>query len=91
MTPFVFKKTGMNWLLFWGNWLTWQPPPPAQRELFILPSNVTVPKLDRNGYLWYEVRFSQRRKEIYSRGGSDACDDQFHERHLGQRYPGICE
>jgi HK97 family phage portal protein len=57
MTPFVLKKTSMLWLLFWGNALIWQPPPPAQRELFILPANVTTPKLDQGGYLWYEVRF----------------------------------
>jgi len=63
MTPFIFKKTGINWLLFWGNWLTWQPPPPAERELFILPTNVTTPKLDKNGYLWYEVLFPNREKK----------------------------
>lgn len=64
MTPFIFKKTGINWLLFWGNWLTWQPAPPAQRELFILPTNVTVPRLDRNGYLWYQVRFPNGEKKF---------------------------
>jgi HK97 family phage portal protein len=57
MSPFMLKKMSIMWLLFWGNALIWQPPPPALRELFILPANVTTPKLDPNGYLWYEVRF----------------------------------
>lgn len=58
MTPFIFKKTKMMWEMFWGNSLIWMPPPPAARELFILPTNMTTPKIDPNGNLWYEVRFS---------------------------------
>jgi len=57
MSPFILKKTSIMWLLFWGNALIWQPAPPVQRELFILPTNVTTPKMDKNGDLWYEVRF----------------------------------
>jgi len=57
MTPFILKKTAMTWLLFWGNALLWQPAPPAPRELFILPANMTTPKQDKKGDLWYEVRF----------------------------------
>jgi HK97 family phage portal protein len=57
MTPFMLKKTAINWLLFWGNALIWLPTPPAERELFILPVNMTLPKLDPQGNLWYEVRF----------------------------------
>lgn len=64
MTPFILKKTGMMWLLFWGNTLIWNPPPPAERELFILPTNMTQPKLDKNGYLWYEVRFPNGDKKL---------------------------
>lgn len=64
MTPFILKRTSMMWLLFWGNALIWQPPPPAWRELFILPTNVTTPKLDPNGYLWYEVRFPNGDKKF---------------------------
>jgi len=64
MTPFVLKKTSVMWLLFWGNALIWQPAPPAQRELFILPTNMTTPKLDQNGYLWYEVRFPNGDKKM---------------------------
>ena len=67
MTPFMMKKTAIMWLLSWGNALIWQPAPPAGRELFILPSNMTVPKLDADGNLWYEVRFpSGERKFIPS-------------------------
>ena len=57
MTPFILKKTVITWLQFWGNALIWLPPPPAPRELFILPANRTWPKLAPNGDLWYEVQF----------------------------------
>jgi HK97 family phage portal protein len=57
MTPFIMKKTSIMWLLSWGNSLIWQPPPPAARELFILPTNMTLPKMDPSGNLWFEVRF----------------------------------
>ena len=57
MTPFILKKTVMNWLMFWGNALIWQPVPPAKRELFILPANRTYPLMNPNGDLWYEVHF----------------------------------
>jgi len=64
MTPFILKKTAMQWLLSWGNALIWQPPPPTDRELFILPANMTNPKLDPSGNLWYEVRFPNGEKRI---------------------------
>jgi len=64
MSPFIFKKTVTSWLLSWGNALIWLPPPPALRELFVLPTNVTMPKLDPNGYLWYEVRFPNGEKKM---------------------------
>ncbi|MCI0549892.1 MAG: phage portal protein [Anaerolineae bacterium] len=64
MTPFVLKKTAVLWLLSWGNALIWQPPPPAPREFFILPTNMTVPKLDPSGNLWYEVRFPNGEKRF---------------------------
>lgn len=57
MTPFILKKTVVNWLMFWGNGLIWQPAPPAPRELFILPANRTYPKMTPSGDLWYEVQF----------------------------------
>jgi HK97 family phage portal protein len=64
MSPFVFKKTVAMWLLSWGNALIWQPAPPALRELFILPTNVTTPKFDPSGNLWYEVRFPNGEKRF---------------------------
>lgn len=64
MTPFIFKKTCITWLQFWGNSLIWQPPPPAPRELFILPANTTTPMLDGNGDLWYQVVFPNGDKRM---------------------------
>ena len=52
MTPFIFKKTLINWLLYWGNALAWQPAG-SFRELYILPANLTYPTFDRQGDLWY--------------------------------------
>jgi HK97 family phage portal protein len=63
MTPFILKKTAINWLLFWGNALIWMPPPPAARELYILPTNMTQPMLDQNGELWYQVRFANGKQK----------------------------
>ena len=55
MTPFVWKKTIIQWLLNWGNSYIWQPPD-AYRELFILPANVTYPVFDQEGSLWFKTR-----------------------------------
>jgi HK97 family phage portal protein len=52
MNPFVWKRTIINWLLFWGNAYIWQPVS-EYPELFILPSSTTYPVLDENGDLWY--------------------------------------
>jgi len=56
MTPFIFKKTVMEWLLFWGNAYIWEPPQ-RYRELFILSSSATTAKLDKLGDLYYETTF----------------------------------
>ncbi|HAE59752.1 MAG TPA: phage portal protein [Anaerolineae bacterium] len=65
MTPFIFKRTIMNWAMFWGNGLIWMPPPPAQRELFILPTSQVRLLQDKDGYLWYELRLpSQKLKYL---------------------------
>ena len=64
MTPSVFMGTFVRWLIFWGNGLIWSPPPPARRELFILPTNMTLPKMDPDGNLWYEVRFPNGEKKF---------------------------
>ena len=63
MTPFIFKKMVIDWTLFWGNGLVWQPPAPAERELFVLPTNLVRPLLDKTGYLWYEVRMPAGKKK----------------------------
>jgi HK97 family phage portal protein len=62
MTPFIMKKTCMQWLMFWGNALIWKPLK-SPLELFILPSNMTWPKMDPNGDLWYEVMFPNGQKK----------------------------
>lgn len=64
MTPLIFVKTCVTWLQFWGNALIWSPPPPAPRELFILPTSSTTPKLDANGNLWYLVVFPNGEKKL---------------------------
>lgn len=58
MTPLVFKKLAITWLLTYGAAYVWQPPRAAgrRRELFILPTNVTTPYFDQAGQLWYEVK-----------------------------------
>ncbi len=55
MTPFVFKKTIVEWLIFWGNAYIWRPV--GSKELFILHSSATTPKLDDNGNKVYDVVF----------------------------------
>ncbi len=59
MTPFVFKKSIIMWLLNYGAAYVWEPVrrPGGRRELFILRSNVTRPVFDDKGELWYEVRW----------------------------------
>lgn len=55
-TPFLFKKSAIQWLLFYGNAYIWSPAvTPPQK--FVLPSDSVAPVLDRQGALWYEVRF----------------------------------
>lgn len=58
MTPFVFKKTAIQWLLTHGEAHIWQPPrqPGRRNELFILPSNVTETKIEDDGRVWYEIK-----------------------------------
>ena len=56
MIPFIWKKTIVNWLMFWGNAYIWAPPG-YYRELFILPANATYPVMDPDGNLWYSTIF----------------------------------
>ncbi len=61
MSPFVWKKTIMQWLICWGNAYVWQMP--GLRELMILPSYLVTPGYDRDGNLWYRVTWSADRLE----------------------------
>lgn len=58
MTPFVFKKLAVMWLVTRGAAYLWEPPRQAgrRREIFILPTNITEAVFDDNGQLWYEVK-----------------------------------
>ncbi len=62
MVPFIWKKTIMNWLIFWGNAYIWQPVGPY-RELFILPASATYPVIDKDGNLWYSTIFPNFEQE----------------------------
>jgi len=53
-SPFIFKKTVIQWLIYWGNAYIWQPPG-SYRELFILRADATAPSFDADGDLWYRT------------------------------------
>lgn len=63
MIPFVWKKTIVTWLLFWGNAYIWLPPGPYP-EMFILPANKTYPVLDEDGNKWYSTTFPNDKEEM---------------------------
>lgn len=65
MTPLVFKKMTIMWLLTYGAAYIWQPPRRAgqRRELFVLRSDETWPDFDVNGMLWYRTKFADGRVE----------------------------
>jgi len=56
MNPFVFKKTIILWLIYYGNAYIWAPKV-DYRELFILPADKTFPVFDQNGNIWYQTVF----------------------------------
>ena len=55
VSPFLFKKQVMNWLIFWGNAYVWTPPG-FPREMFVLPASKVEPVFDEAGNLWYEYK-----------------------------------
>jgi len=62
MTPFVHKRTIMQWLICWGNAYVWKPPRLVgqREELFILNANTTRPLFDINtGEIWYQTIFAR--------------------------------
>lgn len=61
-TPFQFKKSAIEWLLFYGNTYIWQPIV-GPRQLLILPADQTTPVFDLDGNLWYRHIFTNGRPE----------------------------
>lgn len=60
MSPFIFKKSLIQWLLGWGMSFIWSPPPQGgiRREMFILRGDSTIPYYDKQGNLWYRTVFN---------------------------------
>lgn len=60
MSPFIFKKSLIEWLLGWGMSFIWSPPPQggSRREMFILRGDSTLPYYDDQGNLWYRTVFN---------------------------------
>jgi HK97 family phage portal protein len=56
MNPFVFKKTAILWLLYYGNAYIWEPAGPY-REWYILDADKTTPGFDQNGNKLYRTQF----------------------------------
>jgi HK97 family phage portal protein len=61
MTPFIWKRTIMNWLIWWGNAYIWSPPGPWP-ELFILDAAKTYAVFDESGNKWYRTSFPNGEK-----------------------------
>jgi HK97 family phage portal protein len=61
MTPFIFKKRIVEWILMDGNAYIWEPPV-SYRELYILNSSVTKPVLNKSGDKVYETTFPNGKK-----------------------------
>jgi HK97 family phage portal protein len=66
MTPFIFKKALVMWLVNWGACYIWEPVrrPGQRRELFILRSDITQPGFDSAGNLVYQVNWPGAAPEI---------------------------
>ncbi len=62
MEPFLWKATIVNWLIWWGNALIWDPPGPY-RELFVLDTSKTTPAFDENGNKWFKTTFPNQTEE----------------------------
>ena len=56
MTPFVFKKTVVQWLIYYGNAYIWEPVS-QYREWFILDADKTTPEFEKSGELWFKTTF----------------------------------
>lgn len=62
MTPFVFKKTIILWLIYYGNAYIWEPVG-GYREWFILDADKTAPEFDKDGGLWFRTIFPNQKVE----------------------------
>lgn len=62
-TAFILKKTSILWLLFWGDMYIWSPPS-RTREMFILPSNATLPIIGDDGQVKYQISLGGITEEI---------------------------
>jgi HK97 family phage portal protein len=60
MSPFIFKKSLIEWLLGWGMSFIWKPIPQGgnRPEMFILRGDSTLPYYDEIGNLWYRTAFN---------------------------------
>ena len=60
MSPFIFKKSLMQWLIGWGMAFIWAPPISggSRPEMFVLRGDSTFPYYDKNGDLWYRTVFN---------------------------------
>lgn len=67
MTPLVFKKMAIMWLLTHGAAYIWQPPrrPGVRNELFLLPTSMTTVTVSEDGQLMYEVRRPGQPPNLY--------------------------
>lgn len=67
MTPFVFKKLAIAWLVMRGAARLWEPPRQAgqRRELFLLPTDYTTPRVDGRGQLWFDVQIPGQEVRSY--------------------------
>ncbi len=63
MVPFIWKKTIVNWLIWWGNAYIWAPPS-RYPELFILDAGRTYPAFDEDGNKWYATTFPNGQEDL---------------------------
>lgn len=63
MTPFIFKKTVIMWLLYYGNAYIWEPYG-SYREFFILAADKTYPGFTGNGDIAFKTYFPDGSEQV---------------------------
>lgn len=63
MTPFIFKKTIVLWLIYYGNAYIWDPQG-EYREFYILDADKTIPGFNPNGDKVYKTVFPNGDEQI---------------------------